>query len=161
VRAPASARGPRREARRPRPEKPNGLPPQRRLLRSADFSRVERQGQRAQGALLVVIGRQGRGRVGFTVSKKVGNAVERNHVKRRLRDIARRHKERWAGRDVVIIAKPEAAGRSLAELEADLLAVFAKLDASRLQAPRAPPPHRRTSDGETRSRPTPSPRKRP
>lgn len=125
----------------PRPslrEKPQGLPAQRRLRRSSDFTRVERQGQRAQGRLVVVVARPGRGRVGFTVSRKVGGAVVRNAVKRRLRDIARRHKERWLNRDLVIIARPDAAGRSLAELEADWLSAMNQL----ADKSPAPGPHR-------------------
>lgn len=87
---------------------------------------------RAHGNFVTLVGRAGgRGRVGFTVSKKVGNAVMRNFVKRRLRDIARRHKALWSGRDLIIIAKPEAAGRTLQELEADVLATLAKLDVTR------------------------------
>lgn len=125
-RAPASAQAP-RALRRP-PEAPQGLPPQRRLSRSGDFTRVERQGQRAQGRFLVIVARPGRGRVGFTVSRKVGNAVVRNAVKRRLRDVARRHKDRWLHRDLVVIARPDAAGREHAELEADWLAAMGKLD---------------------------------
>jgi ribonuclease P protein component len=110
------------------PEKPAGLPPWRRLRRTADFTRTERQGKRAQGAFLIVIAKPGRGRVGFTVSKKVGNAVCRNHVKRRLRDIARRHKERWLKQDLVVVARPESAWKELDELEADLLQTLEKLE---------------------------------
>ncbi len=77
---------------------------------------------------MTAIVRQGGGRVGFTVSKKVGNAVVRNAVKRRLREIARHHQELWRFRDLVLVAKPEAAGRSLAELAADVLATLHKLD---------------------------------
>jgi ribonuclease P protein component len=106
---------------------------------------LERQGVRAHGAFITLVGRASgnptKGRVGFTVSKKVGNAVMRNHVKRRLRDIARRHKDAWSGRDIIIIAKPESAGRTLAELEGDVLATLGKLDVTRTQSKlsRAPP----------------------
>lgn len=87
---------------------------------------------RAHGSFVTLVGRAGgKGRVGFTVSKKVGNAVMRNYVKRRLRDIARRHKAAWSGRDLIIIAKPEAAGKTLRELEGDVLATLAKLDVTR------------------------------
>jgi ribonuclease P protein component len=99
------------------------------LRRSNDFQRVERQGHRASGALVVVVARRGRARVGFTVSKKVGDAVTRNWVKRRLREAMRAHKELWVGKDVVVIAKPEAAGRSFADLERDVLDAFARLAA--------------------------------
>lgn len=129
----------------PRPPRKNGLPRAQRLLRSNDFARVERQGSRAHGVFVTLVaratGHPTRARVGFTVSKKVGNAVMRNFVKRRLRDIARRHKEAWRGKDLVVIAKPEAAGRSLHELEADVLATLAKLDVT-------PPP--RGSHGKPR-----------
>jgi ribonuclease P protein component len=127
-------------------EKANGLPRGRRLLRSNDFARLERQGVRAHGSFVTIVGRAGgKGRVGFTVSKKVGNAVMRNYVKRRLRDIARRHKDKWQGRDVILIAKPEAAGRTLDELERDVLATLTKLDVTRGahgNPPRPPRPNR-------------------
>ena len=46
-------------------------------------------------------------RFGFTVSKKVGTAVERNRVRRRLRDIVRRHAAlaTLAGHDYVLIGR--------------------------------------------------------
>jgi ribonuclease P protein component len=103
------------------------------LLRSSDFARVERQGSRASGALLLVVVRQGRGRVGFAVSKKVGNAVVRNTVKRRLREIVRRRSALFVGVDVVVIAKPEAATASQRSLADDLMATL-----QRVPAPRVP-----------------------
>jgi ribonuclease P protein component len=111
--------------------KPEGFPRERRLLRSSDFARVERQGRRAAGAFVVVVSRPGRGRVGLAVSKKVGNAVVRNSVKRRLREILRRHKELFEGKDLVLIAQPAAAGQSLALLEADVRAALERLPESR------------------------------
>jgi len=119
----------------------NGLPRRRRLLRSGDFARVERQGVRASGSFVVVIARPGRGRVGFTVSKKVGNAVARNFVKRRLRDILRRHKDFWITRDLVVVARPESAGKDHSLLETDVLSVLARLDTS-------PSPPRNRSHGK-------------
>ena len=114
--------------RGPEGEKPCGLPRHRRLLRSGDFSRVERQGKRASSAFVVIVVKPGRGRVGFTVSKKVGNAVVRNRVKRCLRDIARRHKGLWVSRDLVIIARPEAAQAERTALEVDVLTNLRRAD---------------------------------
>ena len=113
------------------------LPRDVRLRRTADFARVERQGRRSAGAFVIAVARQNPrgGRVGFTVSKKVGNAVVRNAVKRRLRDIARRNKLAWRGRDVVLIAKPEAAGQDVRALEADVLSALRKLDERKPDGP--------------------------
>ena len=51
-------------------------------------------------------------RVGFTVSRKVGNAVERNRVRRRLREIVRRTKSvgMQPGHDYVVIGRRAALG---------------------------------------------------
>src|SRR5207253_2502982 len=63
-----------------------------RLLRSADFDRTLRAGRRAASeylALFVSDNELGRPRVGLAVSKKLGNAVVRNRIKRRLRELVR------------------------------------------------------------------------
>lgn len=64
-----------------------------RLLRHADFERVYKQGRRHQAAHMTVfyLMRQQAGglRVGFTVGKVLGGAVERNRMKRRLREAVR------------------------------------------------------------------------
>lgn len=60
-------------------------------------------------------------RVGFVVSKAVGNAVTRNRVKRRLRHLAREHVSSLPGSAVLVVrALPEAAMAAYPELEADL-----------------------------------------
>jgi ribonuclease P protein component len=66
----------------------------------------------------------GPARVGFTVSKAVGNAVARNRVKRRLRHLTREHLaalEELPGRAALVVrALPPAADASYASLGADL-----------------------------------------
>lgn len=69
-------------------------------------------------------------RVGFTCSKKVGNAVARNRAKRRLREIARLDLPRLAkaGHDYVLIGKKDAtANRDFEALRADFAKALGKL----------------------------------
>jgi ribonuclease P protein component len=83
-----------------------------RLRKSPDFDRVQRSGRRTSGQNLVILAyRNGTSspRFGLAVSRKVGNAVVRNRVKRRLRESIRRQRAGIGGFDVVVIARPTAA----------------------------------------------------
>jgi ribonuclease P protein component len=78
---------------------------------------------RAQTSALTLQARPTRrphGRVGLTVSKKVGRAHVRNLVKRRLRHLLRHRKDAFARRDLVVVARERAAEISFAELEREL-----------------------------------------
>jgi len=87
-------------------------PGRSRLSRSADFDRVFRQGRSHAGRELVlyVFPREGEGprRLGLSVSRKVGGAVERNRVKRLLREAFAQEGLRLPeGTDAVIVARHE------------------------------------------------------
>jgi ribonuclease P protein component len=92
----------------------------RRLSRSAEFERVYRQGRSVANRHLVLYSFPNtsidRPRLGLSVSRKVGGAVERNHVKRLLREAFDGvEPQLQGGHDVVVVARPEA--RALAEQE--------------------------------------------
>jgi ribonuclease P protein component len=91
-----------------------------RLSRSAEFERVYRQGRSTANRHLVLYSFPNpsaqRPRLGLSVSRKVGGAVERNRVKRLLREaFARVEGQLQAGQDLVVVARPSAA--ELAERE--------------------------------------------
>jgi ribonuclease P protein component len=91
-----------------------------RLSRSAEFERVYRQGRATANRHLVLYTfpnpQADRPRLGLSVSRKVGGAVERNRVKRLLREaFASAESELNQGQDIVLVARPQA--RELAERE--------------------------------------------
>ena len=76
-------------------------------------------------------------RVGFTASRKVGNAVRRNRARRRLRAVAQEVLDRHAepGTDFVLIARPATVDRDYQALVGDLVAGLKRLKLYR-DAPR-------------------------
>lgn len=103
------------------------LPRAMRLRSRADFQRSRKQGKTYAGkfiVLSVVVDRAlaERFRFGLILTRKVGNAVARNRVRRRLRGLLSRYGERIApGHRLVIIARYTAPAAEFAELEGDWL----------------------------------------
>lgn len=111
------------------PNRPSG--PQRtplRLKNRADFVAAAQQGLRwsAPGFLMQAHPRPDRAtpRIGFTVTKKIGNAVIRNRLKRRLREVVRLAAPTLpeTGIDFVLIGREPGLVRSFAEMQLDFAA---------------------------------------
>ena len=107
-----------------------------RLKRRAEFLRVAGKGRKAPAPGLVlqvlVRGDQDPVRLGFTVTKKVGNAVVRNRTRRRLRAAARAALVDMpaTGMDMVLIGRDGTRGRKFALLVEDVRRVMTKLGAA-------------------------------
>jgi len=121
--------------------RPLAKPPS--LTQRRDFLRVQREGRRFRRervTLLVGDNASSTARVGYTVSRRVGESVVRNRVRRRLREIVRLHQELLVlGLDYVIVATPPSAPSSYAELEGDLCALLATCQAWAEKRPRPIP----------------------
>jgi ribonuclease P protein component len=101
-----------------------------RLLKSTDFERTLASGRKASSAYLALFVSDNdlsRPRVGLAVSGKLGNAVVRNRIKRRLREAVRPLLTTApVGRDVVIVARTRAVGAEFARLRQELEMLWAK-----------------------------------
>lgn len=117
----------------------------RRLSRSGEFERVYREGRSQAGRQLVVhafpreAGAEGP-RLGISVGRRVGGAVQRNKVKRMLREAF------WAcagplpdTHDFVIVARPDAAKLAEEQGEPGLRGALAELLASFTELPSVKP----------------------
>lgn len=113
------------------------LRPRERLTKSADYAKVLRRGVRVDGRLFNLAAapnQQPHHRLGLTVSRRVGGAVERNRAKRLLREAFRRRPRRpQLSCDLVLVAKREILGCSLADVDRELARSLDRLE-SRLQS---------------------------
>ena len=95
------------------------------LKKNSDFRRLYAKGKSAVTPFLVLYARPnrlGENRLGYTVSAKLGHAVVRNRVRRRLREIYRLNAPRLRqGYDLVVVARSRAVGAPYRVLETAFL----------------------------------------
>jgi ribonuclease P protein component len=103
------------------------FPKTRRLTRTAEFDRVRQLGKVWRGGLITLVVAPAlefneKVRVGIIASRNVGSAVVRNRVRRRLREVFRRHQlDTASGVWLVIIASARAARATYRQLEDEYL----------------------------------------
>jgi len=86
------------------------FPAAARVRRRPEYLTIQNRGRRVSGPNLLLFALPGDGRLGITVSKKVGDAVRRNRVKRWIRECYRRRRPEFPpGLDLVVVARPPAA----------------------------------------------------
>jgi ribonuclease P protein component len=132
-----------------------------RLKRRMDF-RAAASGMRAPSSAFVLQARQradiGAARVGFTVTRQVGNAVERNRIRRRLRELARlaTSGNLQQGHDYVLIGRRGALSQPFGEMMREFDTALKRVHAQKREgtgSARKRPLHEAGSPATTR-RPT-------
>lgn len=134
----------------------SGFRPEDRLRHRRDFLHVYQEGRRVGGrcfSLFYLRGAGDRHRLGLTVPRKVGGAVVRNRVKRRLREVFRLNREVLGENplDLVINVYPPGGQAASGELRAEFLRTAREAVEGRGRPGRKQPPHRgRGGRGTTR-----------
>jgi ribonuclease P protein component len=101
------------------------LPKTRRLTSPADFEQIKKTGRVERGRFLMLsclVKTDAAFRAGFITSRAIGRAVVRNRIRRRLREIVRKHQhEIVSGVWLVTIARVHAVAASYRDLEGEWL----------------------------------------
>jgi len=100
------------------------LPKSRRVRKRSEYLRLQHVGRRRGNGHLVVIcakSTRANSRIGITASRRVGNAVTRNRIKRFVREFFRRHQyDVQPVQDILVIARPSAATATYADVRAEI-----------------------------------------
>lgn len=106
------------------------MKPEGRLKMNYEFERVYRKGKRQNGSGMTLYWfrhKRNERRVGFAVSRKVRGAVQRNRVKRVLREIYRLNQDKIIdGADLIVMGRTEAPPGSYSALNKSFLGLLAK-----------------------------------
>ena len=101
------------------------------LRLNRDFRSLYNRGKNAAGPCMALYCRRNRAgvnRLGLTVSKKLGNAVARNRIRRRLKEAYRLHEQGFLpGYDLVIVGRARARDMAFDGLQRELLSLCRKL----------------------------------
>jgi len=113
-----------------------GFPRDARLLKHADFQVVYKQGRKHFSGNMTAFYRENqsiaRPRVGFTVGKVLGGAVDRNRIRRRMRSAVRNHlRELARPLDVVLHPRKSVLTLEFSQLDAEIMQVFAVVQRGR------------------------------
>lgn len=109
---------------------PESYPRKERLTRRSEYLALYRDGKKRTGRAFIcyTIRRVGEGRkFGFAVSRKVGNAVVRNRIKRYLREIYRTHRQQFDEHlHLVVVARPSSGALDYHECRVALFEVLGR-----------------------------------
>ena len=109
----------------------------RRLIKRSEFLRAARGERTGRSAfqLQAIASEDAEPGIGFTVTKKVGNAPERNRIKRRLREAARACEPGFKPRhDYVLVGRRDALTIPFERLVGELAAAITKIHSSRAES---------------------------
>ena len=109
------------------------------IKQNYEFRRLYSKGKSCANAYLVVYcqkNREGRSRLGVTVSKKLGHAVVRNRVRRRIREIYRLNREKMLpGWDIIVVGRGRSVKGPYEKMNEAYLDCLGRLSLLREEAP--------------------------
>ena len=105
------------------------FPATKRLKKRSDFIQVYRHGVASEGTYftLQILSSPGTIRLGIVIPRRWGTAVQRNRIKRLIREAFRRHAEIFAGVDIIVRPHEVCKGSRAEEIERFLIEEFHKL----------------------------------
>lgn len=124
--------------------KRQGLPKALRLRKGPEFSRTLQEGSRLDGEFIlaywILSSDASQDRVGIAAGRKLGGSVQRNRMKRLLREAYRRRRgESCRGLWIVLMASRRALNRTAGEIEEDVAKLLARIEAESRPADESSP----------------------